>query len=153
MGHRIHHYGPHTVPQSPLTFGSLCLHIHVCECVWFCPPPAPALSAGQTVWRIWRWSRRWSSRRQRWRGSPSRSAGRRWTEVCTECSSGTKKKKKKKKNRDRNSSIRTKKSSNVSSHWLMFIYLCLSSVYSQTSNGWTVCAVETEVLYNVQMIP
>lgn len=53
----------------------------------FASPPAPALSAGQTVWTTWRWFPRWSSRTQKWTGSPSTSAGRRWTAGCTGCSS------------------------------------------------------------------
>lgn len=51
-------------------------------------PPALAPAAVQTAWRTSQWGQHWSSRRQRWMGYPSMSAGHIWTEGCTACSSG-----------------------------------------------------------------
>lgn len=51
-------------------------------------PPALAPAAVQTAWRTSQWGPHWSSRRQRWMGYPSTSAGHKWTEGCTACSSG-----------------------------------------------------------------
>lgn len=51
-------------------------------------PPALAPAAVQTAWRTSQWGQHWSSRRRRWMGYPSTSAGHIWTEGCTACSSG-----------------------------------------------------------------